>query len=398
MPASYNREMDRHGRCATVYATVLFIWCCAVQALPAEIRPSVWASTSISNLPIPTAGYQAYLIGELHGIQQNEDFQLRYLALLIRKTRLRDVAFEEKSVYESAAQAYVAGRSPALPRELCLRAPLLQRIRRLNLHLAKSRRLRIHFVDLDSPAVAIREHLLEIRERLRGTSDVAIPAAGEIGTHGLSAVEQLSGLHADSRTRSELRTVDHSIRALQQGFEVGVGPGKGSPYLEDREEAVASNVADLLHGTNSPLLVIYGYDHVSRSMRNDGGPNRDQPFAPMALRLQRLGIRTFSLVVFPLRGRYFWRGRAGELPYTARDGQLESGETLDRVVASAPRAAYVYVDPRRQKIMLPSSDVSKYAVDAFLLVPVATPVANPCPTEKATASRGNVRGVSPVTG
>jgi hypothetical protein len=352
----------------------------SLQGLAQEIRPGVWAGSGPAALPLPTGGYQAYLVGEWHGIEQNHEFQLQYLALLVRESHLRNVALEEKAVYQNAAQAYVAGRSANLPTELCLRASLLLGIRQLNLSLSKTQRIRVHLVDIDSPAAAIRQHLLEIRNRVPAAATVAIPNAEEIKDRGLAAVEQLRRFDVDSKSRGDLRTVEYSIRALQEGFEVGIGPGKGSPYLEDREQAIASNIGDLLRESVPSLLVIYGSDHVSRSMRKDGGPNRDQPFAPMALRLERSGIKAFSVVTFPLADRYFWRGRAGDLPYTAKDGHLDSGETLDRVLASAPAARYVYVDPRRQKVVLPSTDVSRFAVDAFVLFPSGTPMTNHCPS------------------
>jgi len=132
----------------------------------------------------------------------------------------------------------------------------------------------------------------------------------------------------DSATRSELRTVELSILAYQQGLEVDVGSPKGSPYLDSREQAVADNIVDLIRIRRTPsLLVLYGSDHVSTTPRKDGGPNRDQPFTPMALRLEQSGIKAFSVVTFPLSGRSFWRGHESELPWTATDGHLASGET-----------------------------------------------------------------------
>jgi hypothetical protein len=58
---------------------------------------------------------------------------------------------------------------------------------------------------------------------------------------------------------------------------------------------------------------------------------------------------------------------------------LASGETLDRVLAAAPGATLFYADPYRQRIRLPSQDVSAYAVDAFLLFACATAMEDRCP-------------------
>jgi hypothetical protein len=371
-------RMAQQARKATVFGCGAFLLglLCTPRAMPQEIRPGVWASYELQTLPLPTRGYQAYLVGELHGIAENEEFDLQYLTQLHKTSHLHDVAIEEKAVYEDQAQAYVNGRSETLPEALCLRAGVLGGIRLLNAGLRKDERIRIHLTDIDSPATAIRQHLVALKKRITKAANVSIPEASEVKERGLETVGQLKQYRIDSRTRSELRTVEHSIRAYQQGFEVDIGPLKGSPYLEDREQAVADNIADLVK-TRS-LLVLYGSDHVSKSKRKDGGPERDQPFSPMALRLEESGIRIFCLVTFPLAGRSFWRGNENELPFTAQDGHLASGETLDKVLATVPQARFIYVDTKRERVRLPSQDVSNFAVDAFLLFPSATPMKNHC--------------------
>jgi hypothetical protein len=352
----------------------------AVTAVPQEMRPGVWAAPRMESLPLPKMGYQVYMVGEMHGLEENADFQLRYLTEVHSASGLRDVALEEKSVYEEAAQAFVDGKSDALPQALCLRAGVLDGIRRLNAAPGHAR-FRVHLTDIDSPAGAIREHLTVIRKRIPSSAGVSIPVATEIEERGLETVKQFQRFRMDARTRSELRTVEHSIRAYRDGLEVGTGTPKGSPYLEDREQAVASNIEDLIRIEKiRSLLVLYGCDHVSRTMRRDGGPNRDQPLAPVALRLERAGIKTVSVVTFPLAGRSFWRGRESELPWTAGDGHLESGETLDKVLSAAPEASFLYIDTKRQHALLPSEDISHYAVDGFLLFRSAAPMTNRCAT------------------
>jgi hypothetical protein len=357
----------------------LLVILCAPKAMPQEIRPGLWAGSQLQLLPLPTSGYQAYLVGELHGLEENEEMQLQYLTLLNRTSDLRDVAIEEDAVYEVEAQAYVDGKSETLPDALCLRAGVLHGIRRLNAGLSTDQRIRVHLSDIDSPAAAIRQHLVALTRRITNAANVSIPEASEIKERGLETVAQLKQFRLDSRAQAELRTVEQSIRACQQGFEAGIGSAKGSPYLEDREQAIASNLADVLRIPEiRSLLVLYGFDHVSKSKRKDGGPNRDQPFSPMALRLEQSGIKVFSLVTFPLAGRSFWRGKQSELPWTANDGRLASGETLDQVLLTVPQARFLYVDTKRERVRLPSQDVSNFAVDAVLLFPSATQMKNHC--------------------
>jgi len=369
-------------RRSTILVALALLWIRGLtsRAASPEIRPGVWADQRAEALPLPTQGYEAYLVGEMHGVEENAEFQTRYLEQLHRASGLRDIALEERAVYENDAQAFVDGGSNKLPSQLCLRTGILERIRQLNAGLKEDARIRVHFTDIDSPAAAIRQHLAALQQRL-GANGVRVPRESAINRRGLEAVRQLKGLNPDSATRSELRTVELSILSLRQGLEFDIGPPKGSPYLDSREEAVASNIVDLIRLRGTPsLLVIYGSDHVSRTPRKDGGPKRDQPFMPMALRLERAGIMAFTVVTLPLQGRTFWRGQGSEIFWTAGDAHLGSGETLDKVFATASEAQFLYIDPRRERVRLPSEDLSKMTADGFLLFRSGTPSNNHCGT------------------
>ncbi|MFB3830041.1 MAG: DUF1961 family protein [Bryobacteraceae bacterium] len=321
-----------------------------------RMRPLGLASgRDVGALPLPASGYDVYLLGEMHGVKENADILSGYLA---RLESVRHVALEEDAVWEREAQSYVEGRTAALPPALCLRANFLDALRRFH----RTRPIRVRLVDIDSPASAIRQHLLAI-----AGPGVRVPAAGRIKEQGLVTVAELK---RQGKALSELRTIEHSICALQQGFEVGAGQGKGSPYLEDREAAIAANLRDIAR----PVLAVYGADHVSKSPRRDGGPNRDRPFSPLALRLEQAGLKVYSLLTFPLAGRVWWRGRGAELPYTARDGSV-GGQTLDRLLAGAP---LLYADPQQVRVTLPSQDASAFRVDGILMLANATPMEDRC--------------------
>jgi hypothetical protein len=342
-----------------------------------QIRPGVWAGRRVEALPLPTAGYQAYLVGEIHGLEENAKFQVEYLELLNRSSGVRDVAIEEKSVYEMQAQAYIDGDSDALPAALCLRADLLHKIRELNAKLSQKRRIRIHLVDIDSPAAAIRKHLLSVRSRIPNAAKVQVPESNELKESGLETIEILRNFKSDAHLKTELRTLEYSIRAYQDGFEIGTGMGIGSPYLEEREQAIAENIADLISGGS--ILVIYGDDHVSKSMRKDGGPKRNQPFWPMAARLEKSGVKVFSIVTFPLTGQYFWRGTKSNILWAAKDGHLVDGEALDQVLAAVPDATLFYVDLSREPLhFFPSVDISNYKADGFIFFPFGVALRDAC--------------------
>jgi len=100
----------------------------------------------------------------------------------------------------------------------------------------------------------------------------------------------------------------------------------------------------------------------------------------MALRLEQAGIRAFTVVTLPLQGRTFWRGQGSEIFWTASDAHLGSGETLDKVFATASEAQFLYIDPRREPVRLPSEDLSKMTADSFLFFRSGTPLNNHCGT------------------
>jgi hypothetical protein len=365
--------------CAWAVGVLALAFAPAGHAQP--VRQGIWAERQVQALPLPTHGYQVYLVGELHGIENNEEFELRYLNLLHKRVGLQDVAFEEKAVYEHQAQSYVDGGSDSLPAALCLRAGILTRIKRLNAGLRRDERIRVHLTDIDSPASAMRDHLIALQAGITGAGGVVIPAEADIKDRGIEAVTALEHFRSEPWIQSGLRTIKHSIRAYQQGFEVGTGPPIGSPYLDDREQAVTENILDLVRARPSQaLLVLYGADHVSRRMRQDGGPDRNLPLAPVALRLERAGVTQFSIVTFPLAGASSWRGQHSDLPWTAGDGHLASGESMQTLLDSVPNARFLYVDTSRTRVRLPSQDISNYVVDGFVLFPSAQPMRNHCGT------------------
>jgi hypothetical protein len=343
-----------------------------------EPRPGVWAVNDASALPLPVSGYRVYLMGEMHGVKENAAIFGQYLSKLNTAGGLRDVAIEEKSVYERDAQAYVEGRSSSIPAELCLRANIIDTVRQLNQRRAVDQLIRIHLVDIDSPADAIRRHLQMIKEKVAGET-VSVPDVAAIRTSGLKTVEELRRLPASGAFLGELRTIEHSIRALQMGFEVDIGQAKGSTYLDDREDAVAANIRDVLAAEDAHgVLGFYGDDHVAKVRRKDGGPDRNLAFAPMALRLQESGVKVFSVATFPLSGRFSWRGQQGEMMWTAQDGSMANGETMDKFLAKFQHPALLYVDPKQERVILPSQDVTRSGPDAFLLITTGTAMENRC--------------------
>jgi hypothetical protein len=266
---------------------------------------------------------------------------------------------------------------------LCLRAGLLRGIRQLNSQLGPGDHVRIHLTDVDSPASAIHEHLVLLSNRIPHADTVIVPSAADLKDHGEKSVRELEAMTSDLQMRPELRTVAFAIRALQDGFEAGTGPARGSSYLEEREEAMTENLTDMVpKGARRGVLVICGFDHASRRERADGGPNRNEHFWPMAARLERSGLRVFTLVTFPLGGETFWRGGANQLLWVPDDGHLSNGEKLGTVISSVPSMKFLYIDALREHARLPSKDVSDYGSNAFLLFPIGHAMADECGSQE----------------
>jgi hypothetical protein len=374
--------ISRHGRSHRTQAFVAvagFLLIAAAAGSRDGPRQGLSTGKTIDELPVPVSGYQVYLLGEMHGIVQNEQLFEQYLVKLNQESGLRDVAIEEDSVYAPDARDFVEGRRETVLSPLCLRAGILEAVRRINQGRAPGETVRIHLVDIDTPAEAIRLHLESIRARIPAAARIAIPGVDSVARDGLETVESFERMTTDPGLLGELRTVRRSILANRQGLEATTGQPKGSPYLDDREQSIADNIRDIvaLPGFRG-VLAFYGSDHISKSMRRDGGPNRDRPFAPMALRLEQAGLKVFSLMTFPLTGRWAWRGRSQGMLWTPDEGRLESGETLDKVMLAAGAGSLVYIDRTKQKVTLPSTDLTNYRTEAVLLFSGATPLPDRC--------------------
>jgi hypothetical protein len=330
-----------------------------------ELRPGVQAAHDLKAFPLPVSNYDVYLLGEVHGVVETLDVLSQWLAILHQRAGVRDDAIEDQPAWQREAQEYVDGKRDTVPEALCLRAGIFETLRRSNAGRSEADRIRVHLVDLDFNPAAIRQHLLNLKARIPGAASARADA------------DSLARLTRDPRLLAELRTIRHSIRASEQGFEAGNGPVKGSPYLDDREDAIRENLTDLLTAGRRPILALYGADHVSRGILHNGGPKQDRDFAPLALRLERSGVKVFTVIAYPLGGRMNWRGRERELMWTAADAKWSDGAPLDRVAPST----FLYVDPRREAVQL-TKDLTAARPDAFLLWGQATPAPNPCAAPK----------------
>ena len=64
--------------------------------------------------------------------------------------------------------------------------------------------------------------------------------------------------------------------------------------------------------------------------------------------------------------------------WTAQDGSMANRETMDKFLAKVQHPALLYVDPKQERVMLPSQDVTRSGPDAFLLITTGTAMENRC--------------------
>jgi hypothetical protein len=64
--------------------------------------------------------------------------------------------------------------------------------------------------------------------------------------------------------------------------------------------------------------------------------------------------------------------------WSAEDGSLSNGQTLDKFLAEVHQPPLLYFDARKELVKTPSDDINRSRPDAFLLIRVATPMENRC--------------------
>lgn len=97
-----------------------------------EVRTGVYATNVAGDLPLPTSGYDMYVMGEWHGICEIQLLFLDYLKTLHETAGVCDIILEEDQVYERDANQYVSGVADTLCANLCLRTNILTSVREYN--------------------------------------------------------------------------------------------------------------------------------------------------------------------------------------------------------------------------------------------------------------------------
>lgn len=312
-----------------------------------EVRPGVYVTNDASALPLPTSGYDIYLIGELHGTHETHQLFLDYLKMLHEANGLQDIVLEAGQVYEREANKYVLGLIDDVSESeyklsLCSKAIVLGGVRALNETLPDDEKIRVHLVDVDYEIPAINAHLQALKEEIGPQAEDIQITWWNSEDKMLALVDQLAEAAGDRETvLNELETVRSSIRCHFHG---------GLPSI--REERIAANIQYVLRELDgAPVLALYDVWHARKTTRL---APESQPWAE---RLTELGIKIYS--VFP-------RGISGfpAANISPELIQFTDGTTMSDIFDSSPDYDIVYVDLR-----LPANKTIAYSFEP--LVPLS---------------------------
>ncbi len=319
-----------------------------------EVRPGIYMSNDPADFPFPTSGYAVYIVGETHGNQQTKQVFQTYLKVLYNKTGLRDVILEEHQAYESDANAYLQGRTAALPDELCRRTDILGMIREFNATLPTNDKVVVHLVDVDSPLSVIYKHLIELHTRLgsKGTS-IQVSPLSEMETWSPKLVYDLmdslqNTASDDSDILKELQTLRLSFRWYFLGNELDSDTKATVSFTPLREDIIAQNIQNLISRLDDkPILVFFGSAHAMKANPFLGSPVKN--LRTWAQRLTEAGVSVYSLDVEPMAGSGYWRGETLQYAEYARQYQFENGSLLSSLFDTHPDAGIIYADLRAEE-------------------------------------------------
>jgi hypothetical protein len=351
-----------------------------------QLAPGISAFKAPSDLPLPVSGYQVYLVGDAHGTVEPKTLFSAYMAKL-HQHGLRDVFIEEDQVYQEDARAYTTWKTDVLPEGLCLRTDIIDVIRQFSRDLASERRVRIHLVDLDSPAAAIRAHLNQLKKALGApASNLVIPEGAQFSKQAPELVDFMEGLTTDSEIINQLETVRYSLKAMAQGFEADTGPVRGFPGMEPREAGITNNVLYLLDKCSpGAALGFYGSVHVGKkpaALQVDGEAFW---YRSLAVRLEEQGIKVFSAYTVPLVGSMRWRGEEVELDGRAVSFRVPDGRSMVDLMGEVPGRPIFYIDPSVAVNARAFFDSGRF--DCVVVFRSATPMVDVCPRDGASSKR-----------
>lgn len=264
-----------------------------------ETGPVVYFTHNISDLPLPTSGYDIYVIGETHGHTDIGPLFINYFEKLHQSTNCRHIILEKSPVFEEEINEYIRGYNRNWSHSWDS-SYIFSSLKTMNKTLPENDQVYVHCVDVDYTLNLVHTHLQHIKEQINQAVDIEIPPLSQFETwekeHMLALVDQLLDTTADISLERELRHIQYSVQFAYLYEETG---GHWEKEINDasaiREEAMAKKVTCLLQETNSPLLGLFGAWHVQKCLGIK--PISTLKEAPWTQRVTESGIKIFSMFV-----------------------------------------------------------------------------------------------------
>lgn len=361
-----------------------------------QVLPGIYAVEKPDEIPFPTAGYDLYFLGEVHGNREIKLVLVNYLARLYKESGVRDIILEEDQAYETAANEYIHGITEQAPAELCLRADVLAALRQFNVSLPPEEQVSVHLVDVDSPLSTVHAHLKKLYEMMETEAgDVALPDQADFQAMGPGpSLKLVDALIARAGGRPQvvngLQTVRASIRWYYLGnrMETGQAVGYASNFAPIREEVITANVQFLLKELNGrPALAYFGGAHGMKVESLEDFSIKD--FKTWVQRVSEGGAKVYSIVSVGASGSGYWRGETITIDEQIKESlnviQTQDGTTIVSLFDSHPKSQIIFVDlsaPENAAIQFWSEykDIpAAQMYDAILIFREFTPMENVCP-------------------
>jgi hypothetical protein len=323
-------------------------------------RPGVYLTDDPEYLPLPTSGYDLYVIGEPHGQNEVRELAFAYLVKLYEQSGARSIILEQISpVYETDVNAYVLGARDTISSKWSISADILIDIRKFNDNLADGEKIRVYLTDLDGRFSDIYAHLLALnsQEPLE-SAEIEIPMLSKLKTWEeealLALVSEMKSAAGDRQNIAvQLDTVADSIRwhFVTRKFENGeMLSSEFIPHEHIREERIAVNVQRVLaEQAGRSVLALYGGYHTQKMPAMVVTPFGRTFFLDAASWVQHTvetGISVYTVFSMGLSGQEGLINDPQDVKNHPEEIRLADGTTGEKLFAIQPEANILYIDLR----------------------------------------------------
>jgi hypothetical protein len=327
------------------------------QSIP-TIRPGVYLVDDLADLPLPTSGYELYVIGEPHGQKEVRDLVFAYLVKLYHQAGTRSIILEQiPPVYEKDVNAYVLGERDALSLNWSISADILIDVRKFNDGLVPEDKIRVYLSDLDWQLSTILTHLRALSAEIGPENEkLEMPLLAEFKTweetEMLALVDEMV-VRAGDRDDivAVLETIGDSIRWQFVNARMQNGEMTNSEYIRYahiREERISLNVQRILVEEESrPVIALYGGYHAQRFPALVVAPYGHVLFLDSPSWTQRTveaGINIYSVFSMGLSGKEGLKPNEEPVDKNPEEIQFTDGSTVADLFTIYPQANILYID------------------------------------------------------